>query len=364
MGADDTSRDLYHWNGRVSTMKTMGYFWFCFTNTKLHYCTDEGAITASLCSMAGLRLRFLLHPPTPTPAQGAPLLAGIACVRSRQSSECLSQPTGWSGLLEDRDCDWSILWVYWPHEGRSSLGHPILIVKRDKWSEEMAEKSALCVWAGLFPTGACSNITFFGCPHGTQAPADGCSCRGCQRLTSSLMCSTCSSSSSFLSVSVLFFFSNDWPIRAANSRSRSFCERQKWEQKLRKPMHPAGAHRTPCQWKKTKLFSNNNGLLIHHPRTGLWYMFKEQLTQWHGPQTMKGNLPILWKQVSSCRKKKKNMLPKTFLCNCFLSLCNHLITCLPTCGLGYSHMSAQQRETLGNYLRDEWVNPEIPSVLK
>ena len=160
MGADDTSRDLYHWNGRVSTMKTMGYFWFCFTNTKLYYCTDEGAITASLCSMAGLRLRFLLHPPTPTPAQGAPLLAGIACVRFRQSSECLSQPTGWSGLLEDRDCDWSILWVYWPHKGRH------------KWSEEMAEKSALCVWAGLFPTGACSSITFFGCPHGTQAPAE------------------------------------------------------------------------------------------------------------------------------------------------------------------------------------------------
>lgn len=41
-------------------------------------------------------------------------------------------------------------------------------------------------------------------------------------LTSSLMCSTCSSSSSFLSVSVLFFFNNDWPMRAANSRSRSF----------------------------------------------------------------------------------------------------------------------------------------------
>lgn len=45
-------------------------------------------------------------------------------------------------------------------------------------------------------------------------------------LTSSRMCSTCSSSSSFLSVSVLFFFSNDWPIRAANSKSRSFCGRQ------------------------------------------------------------------------------------------------------------------------------------------
>lgn len=47
------------------------------------------------------------------------------------------------------------------------------------------------------------------------------------RRTSSLMCSTCSSSSSFLSLSVLFFFSSDWPMRAANSRSRSFC-RQKW----------------------------------------------------------------------------------------------------------------------------------------
>ena len=73
------------------------------------------------------------------------------------------------------------------------------------------------------------------------------SCRGRQHLTSSLICSTCSSSSSFLSVSVLFFFNNDWPIRAANSRSRSFCERQKRGQRLRKPMHPAGAHRTPCQ---------------------------------------------------------------------------------------------------------------------
>lgn len=43
------------------------------------------------------------------------------------------------------------------------------------------------------------------------------------RPTSSLMCSTCSSSSSFLSLSVLFFFSSDCPMRAANSRSRSFC---------------------------------------------------------------------------------------------------------------------------------------------
>lgn len=42
--------------------------------------------------------------------------------------------------------------------------------------------------------------------------------------TSSLMCSTCSSRNSFLSVSDLFFFKSDWPIRAANSKSRSFCE--------------------------------------------------------------------------------------------------------------------------------------------
>lgn len=45
-----------------------------------------------------------------------------------------------------------------------------------------------------------------------------------KNLTSSLMCSTCSSRSSFLSVSDLFFFNSDWPIRAANSKSRSFCE--------------------------------------------------------------------------------------------------------------------------------------------
>lgn len=38
------------------------------------------------------------------------------------------------------------------------------------------------------------------------------------------MCSTCSSRKSFLSVSDLFFFNSDWPIRAANSKSRSFCE--------------------------------------------------------------------------------------------------------------------------------------------
>lgn len=43
------------------------------------------------------------------------------------------------------------------------------------------------------------------------------------RRTSSLTCSTWSSSSSFLSLSVLFFFSSDCPMRAANSRSRSFC---------------------------------------------------------------------------------------------------------------------------------------------
>lgn len=45
-----------------------------------------------------------------------------------------------------------------------------------------------------------------------------------KNLTSSLMCSTCSSRKSFLSVSDLFFFNSDWPIRAANSKSRSFCE--------------------------------------------------------------------------------------------------------------------------------------------
>ena len=150
MGADDTHRDLYHWNGRVSTMKTMGHFSFCLTNTKLYCCTDEGAITALLCGMIGLRLRFLFLPPTPTPAQGAPRLAGIACVRFRQSSEYPSQPTGWSGLLEDGDCNWSILWAYRPHEGGSNLGHPVLIVRRHKWSEEAAE-SQPCVSGLDFP---------------------------------------------------------------------------------------------------------------------------------------------------------------------------------------------------------------------
>lgn len=82
----------------------------------------------------------------------------------------------------------------------------------------------------------------------------------CQLLTSSLMCSTCSSSSSFLSVRVLFFFSNDWPIRAANSKSRSFCEKQKREQTFRKPVLPAGAHRIQCQPRKTRASSKNKGI--------------------------------------------------------------------------------------------------------
>lgn len=56
-----------------------------------------------------------------------------------------------------------------------------------------------------------------------------------ENLTSSLMCSTCSSRNSFLSVSDLFFFKSDWPIRAANSKSRSFCralrKESKWQRK-------------------------------------------------------------------------------------------------------------------------------------
>ena len=44
--------------------------------------------------------------------------------------------------------------------------------------------------------------------------------------TSSRMCSTCSSNRPFRSLRVLFFFSSDWPMRAASSRSRSFCTRR------------------------------------------------------------------------------------------------------------------------------------------
>lgn len=47
-------------------------------------------------------------------------------------------------------------------------------------------------------------------------------CLGCKR-TFSLASATCSSSCSFCSASSLFFSSSVWPIRAASSRSRSFC---------------------------------------------------------------------------------------------------------------------------------------------
>lgn len=42
--------------------------------------------------------------------------------------------------------------------------------------------------------------------------------------TSSFAISSCSSSISFRAVSSWFCFRRDWPIRAANSRSRSFCK--------------------------------------------------------------------------------------------------------------------------------------------
>lgn len=91
------------------------------------------------------------------------------------------------------------------------------------------------------------------------------------------MCSTCSSSSSFRSVRVLFFFSNDWPIRAANSKSRSFCEKQKWKQRVKKkkkknkknPRLPAGTNSARRRRRKTKALETTKGLRIHHPVTGV-----------------------------------------------------------------------------------------------
>lgn len=51
-------------------------------------------------------------------------------------------------------------------------------------------------------------------------------------LTSSLAMSSCSSSISLRAVSSWFCLSSDWPIRAASSRSRSFCRDETKEQNI------------------------------------------------------------------------------------------------------------------------------------
>lgn len=97
----------------------------------------------------------------------------------------------------------------------------------------------LQVKCGLSEYKSCHTCTRGSYPHPPTAPRP-------VVLTSSRMCSTCSSSSSFLSVRVLFFFNNDWPILAASSKSRSFYERQEGEFRLN-PVHPGGANRAQCQ---------------------------------------------------------------------------------------------------------------------
>ena len=66
MGADDTHRDLYHWNGRVSTMKTMGHFSFCLTNTNYTAVLTKGpSLPCSAAWLASGCGSFSSHPHPP-----------------------------------------------------------------------------------------------------------------------------------------------------------------------------------------------------------------------------------------------------------------------------------------------------------
>lgn len=293
-----------------------------------------------------------IHPPTQ--AQGAPRLAGVAwCTLSPEALSAFLSPQGdldsWRmGTVTGPDCGPT------DHTRAGQLGPSVLIVKgvndQKRWQRSQPSVSGL----GFSQQDPVPSSLSSAVPR-HQDPADWLSCRGS-------------------STSPPPWYAPPAPPAARSSRLVSCSSSTTTGQSRQPTLDPALSVRDRSEnrhWENPCIQQEPIGLRVNEKRKqgrlaitmDYWVTIhalasdtcsKSSLLSDTDPKQWKGTFHLMKISLSL---QVKNMLSKTFLCSCFWSLCSHLITCLPTCGLGSSHhecpAEGNTQETV--YRMKEWI---------